>query len=614
MRIASKINAALFGAFACGTLATFAVLQATIQPRFNDIEHASALTDHKRVTDAFEAFTEKLETATQDYAFWDETYDFIQDHQVEEFISSNLAPEFKAVENLGVNSLIFLKADGSVLWGAAYDLESKEPMPALVKEIAHFSRSHPYLGYASPVAKRGMIRTSMGLVLVAIAPILKSDRSGPSRGKVISAKLLDVEAVKELTGVPFELQKISGGSNAIDLPAGVKLQTLPDDVQSKSIVNDIIGRPLVYLNANSPRDVSRAGSMAIRSAMMLMILAGLAAMGVLWAFLNRTVVSRIGALKAHFATAGSSGQIKQTAMTSSSDEIGALAKTFNEMAEQVNHLRDVVADSAYMSGLSEWAAGTLHNVRNGLAPVTVTTWQVEQLFDRGWLQNIDIAAAEHADSATTAERRKLLNAFLVGSASRLAEAGKQTIGLTGRINTASKSVLDMVAEFERYAHRKTEIETVDLLPLVTGVATTALADAKNVDLVLPPTSALVRGNSIILRQIISNVVINALEAIETQARRGRLEIAISARPGNETFTRIAITDNGEGLSQARLPTIFQRGVSSRHHRAGGLGLHWCANAVKVLGGSIHADSKGLGLGVSIFIDLPNIGSEIKEAA
>ena len=86
VRIASKINAALFGAFACGLAATYGVLTTVIQPRFEEIERAEAAADHKRVTEAFNTFTEKLETAAQDYAYWDETYAFVSGTGGDDFI------------------------------------------------------------------------------------------------------------------------------------------------------------------------------------------------------------------------------------------------------------------------------------------------------------------------------------------------------------------------------------------------------------------------------------------------------------------------------------------------------------------------------------------------
>ncbi len=615
MRIASKINAALFAIFACGMLAAFLVLHWTIQPKFEEIERSDARMNHKRVIDAFEAMTEKLETATQDYAFWDDTYGFVQGENAEEFVSSNLSPEFKAVDNLGVNALVFLDVAGVVRWGAAYDLESEAALDGIVKEIASFSKSYDQSGHNSSLTVRGLMHTSKGLFLVAVAPVLRGDHSGPSMGKVVTAKRLDVAAAKQLTGVAFNLEELPETLENLKLPEAVDLTTLEDQIQTTSVIQSVAGQPLAYLKVTTSRDVSRTGSIAIRSAMIMMMLVALTSVAGVWIFLKRTIVSRIEELNTHFATAGSSGTIKQAAIHESKDEIGDLASSFNLMADQVNHLRDAVADSAYMSGLSEWAAGTLHNVRNGLAPVAATTWQVEQLFNAPWVKNIETASAEYADAATSPERRLKLNAYLVGNAARFGEIAKQTINLTANITGASKSVLDMVSEFERYAHRKTDVEAVELLPLIETVAASTIAlRANDTKLILPSASATIHGNSIILRQIISNIFLNAVEAIESQQRSGRIQVSISSHLDRAGFTQLVFSDNGEGLSKERLAKIFQRGVSTRLHRPGGLGLHWCANAINVLGGAIRAESDGPGCGAKIIIDLPNFEQSVKEAA
>ena len=340
--------------------------------------------------------------------------------------------------------------------------------------------------------------------------------------------------------------------------------------------------------------------------MLMMVLAAISAMTILWIYLNTAMVSRVERLKAHFVTAGSSGEIKAATVDSSNDEITDLATSFNAMADQVNHLRDALADSSYMSGLSEWAAGTLHNVRNGLVPIGAATWQTDQLLGGRWILNIEKAVAEFADETTPADRRAKLAEFLAGSAARFVDAAKQTNDLTGRIKAASNEVLGMVTEFERYAHKKTELEAVDLLPLI-KVASTATVEARSqfTEVILPKTSAKVLCNGIILRQIVSNVFVNAVEAMEGQPHRSRIAVSIEPSQDQPGYTKLAISDSGEGLSPERLTSIFQRGVSTRHTRAGGLGLHWCANAIKVLGGSIHAESDGPGQGATFVILIPN---------
>lgn len=620
VHIASKINAALIGAFACGTIASFAVLETTIKPRFDEIELAEANANHGRVTDALQALTEKLATATQDYAFWDQTYAFAQGEGSEEFISSNLLPEFKAVENLGVNALVFTGPDSRILWGGAFDLETEEPIKGMVEEMAEFGRSHVHTDAPTDVAERGLIRTSSGLALVAIAHILKSDRSGEPLGKVISAKLLNEAVVKELTAVDFSLLPLpkelpqKTGNQGED--AAPEFVTLEDRVVSTSILTDLLGKPLTLLEVRSPRDVSQAGAGAIRSAMSLMVLAAIAAIGVLWAFLRHMVVFPVEKLRAHFVTAGSSGTIKGTTVPEAKDEISDLYTAFNTMAGQVNHLRDQLADSAYVSGLSEWATGTLHNVRNGLVPVTTTTWQVSRLYDKEWLRKLELAATEHANEATPGSRREKLNAYLVGSTLTLVEAAKETTALIERINGASKTVLDMVSEFEQYANRKTSIETVELVPLIeAAIGTTLDTECRSrIEFAMPARGARVEGNAVILRQILANILLNASESIGEAGRKGQIAISIDTPASAEGMVLLKITDNGQGLSEEQLSRIFKRGSSTRQNRAGGLGLHWCANAIKLLGGTIRAESGGPGLGATLIVELPGAPTVQREAA
>ncbi len=613
MRIASKLNTVLSLALAGGTMAILGVMQSTIQPKFDEIERNTAEMNHERITGALEAATDKLRTAAQDYSYWDETYNFMQGIGSDEFIASNLTPEAKAVENLGVNALVFYDLSGSVTWGVAYDLETQEPIVDLVKDLADFNTRHPVLeGDPTHLAKGGLVRTSRGLVLVAVAPIQRSDRTGQMMGKVIAAKLLDPQEVRDLTGVEFQFDDLAKGA-AEGTPA-LKLTTTPAAVETVSVINDLSGKPLVMLTAKTPRDVSLAGAAAVRSAMGMMIVVGVMVTAVLWWFLNRGVIRRIEELKNHIVVAGSSGRIRLAGGSDGSDEIGDLARAFNGMANQVNHLRDALADSAYMTGLSEWAAGTLHNVRNGLVPVASMTWQIEKLFDAAWIKNVATASAECANSDTPPERREKLNAFLLGSSQRFSEAANQTRALTGEINTAGQSVLAMVAEFERYAHHKTEIGPVDVLTLLQDVSKSSVGTrSQDAEVVLPKTTATVLANDVILRQIITNIFVNALEAMEPDTRRGRIDVSLRTDVVGALIS-IAIKDNGEGVGPDRLKTIFQRGISSRTGRSGGLGLHWCANAVKLLGGTIHAESAGPGTGTTLVVCLPAVASTIEEAA
>jgi signal transduction histidine kinase len=66
---------------------------------------------------------------------------------------------------------------------------------------------------------------------------------------------------------------------------------------------------------------------------------------------------------------------------------------------------------------------------------------------------------------------------------------------------------------------------------------------------------------------------------------------------------LRIKDNGEGIEAATLKTLFDRGFSTRPHKSGGIGLHWCANAIRIMGGSLTIESGGKGQGATAVLVL-----------
>jgi two-component system, NtrC family, sensor kinase len=66
---------------------------------------------------------------------------------------------------------------------------------------------------------------------------------------------------------------------------------------------------------------------------------------------------------------------------------------------------------------------------------------------------------------------------------------------------------------------------------------------------------------------------------------------------------IEVIDNGVGIAAENLTRIFQHGFTTRAE-GHGFGLHSSAIAAAELGGSLRAESKGVGKGATFIIDLP----------
>jgi len=130
------------------------------------------------------------------------------------------------------------------------------------------------------------------------------------------------------------------------------------------------------------------------------------------------------------------------------------------------------------------------------------------------------------------------------------------------------------------------------------------ADAKGVRLVasVEATSVQILADSRRMQQVLWNLVHNAIKFTPNQ---GRVDILIQR---NERL-RITVRDNGQGISPAFLPYVFERfrQQDSSVTRAAfglGLGLSIAKQIVELHGGTIEARSAGDGQGATFTVDVP----------
>jgi signal transduction histidine kinase len=103
-------------------------------------------------------------------------------------------------------------------------------------------------------------------------------------------------------------------------------------------------------------------------------------------------------------------------------------------------------------------------------------------------------------------------------------------------------------------------------------------------------------------QILINLIRNAKYALDDSKRRDK-RLTISIEPVDGTSVRVAISDNGIGISQENLTRIFGHGFTTRKD-GHGFGLHSGANAAKEMDGSLTVQSDGLGHGATFTLELP----------
>jgi PAS domain S-box-containing protein len=152
-----------------------------------------------------------------------------------------------------------------------------------------------------------------------------------------------------------------------------------------------------------------------------------------------------------------------------------------------------------------------------------------------------------------------------------------------------------------------EMKSVDVGSLLqtTTQGLQPAADAKGVQLVatIEPGAGQIFADSRRLQQVLWNLVHNAIKFTPSG---GRVEIHIDRSHGS---LQITVRDNGQGISAAFLPHVFERfrqedSSTTRSSSGLGLGLSITKHIVELHGGSITVDSPGEGLGTTFIVRVP----------
>jgi len=152
-----------------------------------------------------------------------------------------------------------------------------------------------------------------------------------------------------------------------------------------------------------------------------------------------------------------------------------------------------------------------------------------------------------------------------------------------------------------------DLHPLNLAPIVEGAldALRPTADVKGIKLQthFVPEECLVKGDPNRLRQVIWNLLSNAIKFTQ---RGGSVSIDLTCV---ESTARLTVSDTGDGISAEFLPYVFDRfrqaeGSISRKQGGLGLGLAVARHLVELHGGTITAESEGLGNGAVFTVDLP----------
>ena len=282
--------------------------------------------------------------------------------------------------------------------------------------------------------------------------------------------------------------------------------------------------------------------------------------------------------------------------------------------QELEELNKQLLVASRQAGMAEVATNVLHNVGNVLNSVNVSASLAAERIKKskcaGLVRVAELLSAQ-SDLAgfMSGPQGQHLPAYLQELARELLTERDASVAELGALRANVEHIKEIVAMQQGYAKRGGITDTLDMRTLIEDSlrmnegafsrhGVTIVRDFAEV----PP----IQVDKHKVLQILVNVIRNAKYACaEMTGGEKRVTVRVRATPSSILVT---VHDTGIGIPPENLERIFNHGFTTRAE-GHGFGLHSSALAAREIGGSLYAESGGVGQGATFTLTLPLIPAE-----
>ena len=282
--------------------------------------------------------------------------------------------------------------------------------------------------------------------------------------------------------------------------------------------------------------------------------------------------------------------------------------------QELEELNKQLLVASRQAGMAEVATNVLHNVGNVLNSVNVSASLAAERIKKskcaGLVRVAELLSAQ-SDLAgfMSGPQGQHLPAYLQELARELLTERDASVAELWALRANVEHIKEIVAMQQGHARRGGITDTLDMRTLVEDSlrmnegafsrhGVTIVRDFAEVPLIQVDKHRVL--------QILVNVIRNAKYACaEMTGGEKRVTVRVRATPSSILVT---VHDTGIGIPPENLERIFNHGFTTRAD-GHGFGLHSSALAAREIGGSLYAESGGIGQGATFTLTLPLIPEE-----